>query len=135
MTIKPMTIRAADKFVTDNHRHNKARGNGKFAIGCYVGETLIGVAIAGRPSSRHEDDGKTLEIYRVCTNGHKNSTSFLYSRCKRIGQLMGYTNFLTYTLQEESGSSLKGLGAYVDKWVTHKKQWNDHGNFFFHSTT
>lgn len=126
LTIKPMIIREADKFVTDNHRHNKARGNGKFAISCYNGDELVGVAIAGRPSSRHEDDGETLEIYRVCTSGYKNATSLLYSRCKRIGQLMGYTKFMTYTLQSESGSSLKGLGAHVDKWVNHKKQWNDY---------
>lgn len=127
MIIKPIHIKDADKFVKAHHRHNKQAGNGKFAISAYVVETMVGVAIAGRPRSRKLDNGKTLEVYRVCTNGYRNATSFLYSRVKRIAQLMGYEKVITYTLQEESGSSLFAIGATVEREVTHKKQWNNHG--------
>lgn len=126
MRIKPIHIRQADSFIELHHRHCGKRGNGKFAIACYADDLLVGVAIAGRPSSRHEDDGKTIEVYRVCTTGYRNATSFLYSRCKRIGQLMGYEKFMTYTLQEESGSSLRAIGAVIVSEVTHgKEKWND----------
>lgn len=125
MRIRPIIIREADKFVALHHRHNKKAGNGKFAISCWVDSEMIGVAIAGRPRSRHLDDGVTLEIYRVCTNGYRNSTSFLYARIKRIGQQMGYEKFMTYTLQSESGSSLFAIGGTIDKRVIHKKQWNN----------
>lgn len=126
MRILPITIKQADHFVHDHHRHNKKAGNGKFAIAAYDGDSLVGVAIAGRPRSRRLDNGKTLEVYRVCTIGHRNATSFLYARVRRIGQLMGYEKFITYTLQEESGSSLFAIGATIEKEVNHTKQWNDH---------
>lgn len=135
MIIRPISIKEADVFVSTNHRHNKAAANGKFAIGCYIilGVTngvwfyMIGVGIGGRPRSRHLDNGVTFEVYRVCTVGHKNATSFIYSRMKKIAQQMGYLKIITYTLQEESGSSLKAIGAEIEKRVEHTKQWNDHG--------
>lgn len=40
---------------------------------------------------------------------------------------MGYLKIITYTLQEESGSSLKAIGAAIEKNVEHKKKWNDSG--------
>lgn len=127
MIIRPISIRDADKFVTAHHRHNKAAANGKFAIGCYLADELIGVGIGGRPRSRKLDNGLTFEVYRVCTDGHKNATSFIYSKMKKIAQQMGYLKIITYTLQDESGASLRAIGATVEKNVEHKKQWNDHG--------
>lgn len=135
MLIRPLSIRDADVFVSANHRHNKAAANGKFAIGCYIilfvtngiWYKMIGVGIGGRPRSRHLDNGVTFEVYRVCTVGHKNATSFIYSKMKKIAQLMGYTKIITYTLQIESGSSLKAIGAVIEKHSEHGKQWNDSG--------
>jgi hypothetical protein len=128
MIIRPITIREADQFVEKYHRHNKKAGNGKCAIACFENDELIGVAIGGRPRSRHLDNGTTFEIYRVCTNGYRNSTSFLYSRIKRIAQLLGYLKIITYTLQSESGSSLKAIDAKIEKEVIHKHQWTDYKN-------
>jgi hypothetical protein len=75
----------------------------KFALGAAVDGKLVGVAIAGRPVARKLDDGKTLEILRVCTNVTPNACSFLYGRVKRIAHLKGYEKVITYTLEEESG--------------------------------
>ena len=66
--------------------------------------------MAGRPVSRVLDDGFTLEVNRVCTNGTRNACSKLYAACMRAGKAMGYTRFITYTLPSESGASLKGAG-------------------------
>ena len=71
----------------------------------------MGVAIAGRPVCRRLDDGKTLEILRVCTDGTPNACSFLYSRCAKIARLMGYQRVITYTLESEGGASLWAVGA------------------------
>lgn len=126
MNVRPIHIWQADEFVKQHHRHNGKAGNGKFAIGCYNEGVLVGVAIAGRPRCRHYDDGITLEIYRTCTDGFKCSISFLIGRVKRIGQLMGYERFYTYTLQSESGVSLRAVGAVIVKDVKHKRDWNDY---------
>lgn len=72
---KPLTIKEANEFVRQYHRHSSPTPGGKFAIGCVKGGLLVGVAIAGRPVARGLDDGMTLEITRVCTNGTKNATS------------------------------------------------------------
>ena len=96
-----------------HHRHSLPTVGGKWAIGAAVDGKLVGVAIAGRPVARKLDDGKTLEVLRVCTDGTRNANSFLYGRVKRIALLLGYSRVITYTLEEESGASLRAVGAQV----------------------
>jgi hypothetical protein len=81
------------------------------------------VVIAGRPVARRLDDGKTLEVLRVCTDGTANACSFLYARCAKIARLMGYEKVITYTLAEEAGASLKAVGAKVVGKVE-PKEWS-----------
>jgi hypothetical protein len=99
--------------VNTHHQHSLPTVGGKWAIGATVDARLVGVAIAGRPVARKLDDGKTLEVLRVCTDGTPNANSFLYGGVKQIVVLMGYQRVLTYTLEEESGASLNAVGAKV----------------------
>jgi hypothetical protein len=124
MRIVPLNLKDANLFVSHFHRHNRKVQGAKFSIGLMKGDELIGVAIAGRPIARLSDDGKTLEVLRVCTKeGHKNATSKLYARIKRIAQLMGYIKIITYTLNTESGSSLKAIKA-VPVAVVYPSSWD-----------
>lgn len=128
MIIRPIHIKKASAFVAQYHRHSLPNAKGKFAISCWIGDEMIGVAIGGRPISRHLDNGTRFEVYRVCVKeGHKNACSFIYNRMKRIAQLMGYEKFHTYTLQTESGASLRAIGGMIVKDVNHQRDWNDHG--------
>lgn len=68
------------------------------------------MCVVGRPVSRYLDDGMTLEVTRLCTDGTKNACSFLYSRAARIAKEMGYNKIITYILETENGSSLKASG-------------------------
>jgi hypothetical protein len=111
MEAQPLHLREANEFVAKYHRHNMPTVGGKFALGAAVDGKLVGVAIAGRPVARKLDDGKTLEVLRVCTDGTANACSFLYARCAKIARLMGYEKIITYTLESESGASLRALGA------------------------
>jgi hypothetical protein len=113
MEAVPLQIREANEFVAQHHRHSLPTVGGKFAIGVGVDGKLVGVAIAGRPVARKLDDGKTLEVLRVCTDGTPNANSFLYGRVKRVAALMAYQKVITYTLAEESGASLKAVGGTV----------------------
>lgn len=119
----PLHLREANEFVAKYHRHNLPTVGGKFAVGASVDGKLVGVAIAGRPVARKLDDGTTLDILRVCTDGTPNANSFLYGRVKRIAQLFGYRKVITYTLEEESGASLKAVGAQVVGTVN-PKEWS-----------
>jgi hypothetical protein len=116
-------IREANEFVAKYHRHSLPTVGGKWAIGAAVDGKLVGVAIAGRPVARRLDDGKTLEVLRVCTDGTANACSFLYGRVARIARLMGYSRIITYTLAEESGASLKAVGGRIVGEVE-PKEWN-----------
>lgn len=62
---------------------------------------MHGVAIVGHPVARKLDDGLTVEIYRVCTDGTYNACSMLYGACARIAREMGYKRIITYTLVSE----------------------------------
>jgi hypothetical protein len=87
---------------------------------------MIGVAIAGRPLARMLSK-LTLEILRVCVKeDNPGACSMLYARCKRIGQMMGYKKVITYTLESESGSSLKAIGAEVETKVE-ANEWSRKG--------
>ena len=57
-------------------------------------------------------DGFTAEVLRVCIlpDAPRNANSMLYGACRRILFEMGGRKILTYTLQTESGISLKGAG-------------------------
>lgn len=109
VTVKiiPITFKTASEFVNQYHRHHKATVGCKFCIGLKDSERIIGVAICGRPVSRYLDDGKTLEINRLCTDGTRNACSKLYGACVRIARDMGYEKVITYILASENGASLK----------------------------
>ena len=120
---RPISLKQANEFVSNHHRHNKPVAGHKFSIGLFDDDKLIGVAICGRPVARMADDGLTLEILRVCTDGTRNANSMLYSRVKKIAQVMGYKKVLTYTLTEESGSSLRAVGAQKDG-IVKPREWS-----------
>jgi hypothetical protein len=123
MEAVPIHLREANEFVANYHRHNLPTVGGKFAVGAAVGGKVVGVAMAGRPVARRLDDGKTLEVLRVGTDGTPNANSFLYGRVKRIALLMGYEKVVTYTLEEESGESLRAVGAQVVATLK-PKEWS-----------
>jgi hypothetical protein len=107
----PISFRQACDFINMYHRHNVAPQGMKFALGISNGQKLVGVLTAGRPVSRHRDDGLTLEITRLCVNGaYIHLCSKLYAAARRIAREMGYQTLITYTLEEEKGASVRAAG-------------------------
>lgn len=106
----PMTLREANAFVEQHHRHHKPVVGHKFSIGVSDGEKVVGVAIVGRPVGRFLDDGWTLEVTRLCTDGTHNACSMLYAAAWRAARAMGYRRVVTYILESETGASLKAAG-------------------------
>lgn len=118
MLIVPITLRKANAYVLERHRHHKESRGHKFSIGLMDGDELIGVAICGRPVARGSDDGFTLEVTRMCTNGAKNACSKLYGATARIAKEMGYRKIQTYILEDEPGISLKAAGWIFEAATT-----------------
>jgi hypothetical protein len=105
-----VTLDEANAFVRDLHRHHPPAVGHVFSLGAFSGAKLVGVAIVGRPVARMRDDGLTLEVTRLCTNGHRNACSFLYGRAARATFALGYLRIGTYTLPDEGGASLRAAG-------------------------
>lgn len=123
--IRWISLKKSNDFVVKYHRHHKERQGAIFSIGLYYNLDLVGVAICGRPSSRHLDIGDNMEVYRVCLyDGIKNGCSILYSCCARIAQEMGFNSIITYTLNSESGDSLKASGWILVETNCGGKKWN-----------
>ena len=109
LRITPISLGEANAFVTVNHRHHRPVVGHKFSIA--VSDLIVrGVCIVGRPVSRHQDDGYTLEVNRCCTDGVKNGCSMLYGAAWRGSKALGYRRLITYTLPQEGGASLRGAG-------------------------
>lgn len=125
MEIKPITLKQANAFIIENHRHHGKAQGCRFCLGVYDGDDLHGVAIVGRPVSRGMDDGLTCEVIRLCTDGTYNACSMLYSRCARASKAMGYKRIITYILDAESGISLKASGWTCEEKSVGGRDWSD----------
>lgn len=110
LELTPITLAEANEFVTQHHRNHKPVVGHKFSIAVSEGDTVRGVAIVGRPVARMLDNGWTLEVNRVCTDGAKNACSMLYGASWRAAKALGYKKLITYTLPEEGGTSLRAAG-------------------------
>ena len=124
LSIIPLSLKEANEFVTKYHRHNKKCAGHKFSIGAVYKNEIVGVVIVGRPVARKLDNRFTLEINRNCVldTAPKGTCSFLYSRAIKIWQTMGGKKIITYTLETESGSSLKAVNFNKETTVqTFKK--------------
>ena len=128
MIVVPLTLKAANRFIAEHHRHHGEfpPGLDYFRIGASVEGSLVGVAIVSRPTNRNSDDGLTCEVSRCATDGTRNACSFLYGASAKIARLMGFSRIITYTLDDESGSSLRACGWTEEKtgiiswWQSHQ---------------
>ena len=130
--MKPSIIDLAEanRFISLHHRHSLPLKpiNVKFIIGLKSNDELVGVSILGRPVNRYLDNNDTIEIRRLATNGIKNGCSFLLARSCELAFSIGYNKIITYTLDIESGSSLKGCGFQISHKSKSNGKWKRNGS-------
>ena len=124
LTLKQISLAEANAFVERYHRHHGMVVGHKWSLGAYQDGRLCGVAIVGRPTGRRLDDGRTLEVTRLCTDGTRNACSFLYGACARRAYKEGYERLITFILQSENGASLRAAGWSLEADRCGKPQWN-----------
>lgn len=106
----PLDLGEANALVKRLHRHHKPVIGHKFSIGAALGDVIVGCVIVGRPVARLRDDGMTLEVTRLCTDGTPNACSFLYGVAARACFALGFKRIGTYILSSEPGTSLTAAG-------------------------
>ncbi len=111
LIIVPCTLAEANEFIRRHHRHHHPVPGHKFSVAVtdQAGE-IRGVAIVGRPVARNLDNGLNLEVLRLATDECPNACSALLGACRRAAFALGYRSIGTYTLQTESGISLRAAG-------------------------
>lgn len=137
----PSSLADANAYTAALHRHNGPLPAAKFCV-AVVDESgrVCGVAIAGLPKARMLNDGGTLEVSRVCTDGTPNACSALYGACKRAAKALGYWRVVTYTLASEAGASLRASGwrqassVKGESWSRRQASKGDHGYRDAHDT-
>ena len=122
LELSPITLEEANAFVEQHHRHRGPVVGAKFCIAAsaligsdpaHAWPEVVGVVIVGRPVARPLDDGYTLEVNRLCTDGTPHVCSMLYGAAWRAAKALGYAKLITYTLKTEPGTSLRAAGWKV----------------------
>lgn len=120
----PLEQKEANAFIEKHHRHSRKIVGDKFRCGIIdISGKLRGVVTVGRPISRSNQDGHTLEVTRNCTDGVRNGCSMLYGIAVRVAKELGYSRLITYTRIYEKGTSLRACGWKLDG-ITTPKSWN-----------
>ena len=91
LKVVPIHLREANAYVREHYRHHGPVVGYKFAVAVATEDDVIrGVAIVGRPVARRLDDGLTLEVNRLATDGTPNACSALYGASWRVAKELGY---------------------------------------------
>lgn len=123
LELVPVSQKVARRFVREHHRHNRPDPGDIIRVGLELEGELVAVATAGRPKAQALDDGRTLEITRVCTLGHDNACSRLYGALCRAGGALGFRLAYTYTLASEAGTSPRAAGFVIDSSYRRERDW------------
>jgi hypothetical protein len=127
LELVPLTQRQAKAAVSQWHRHNRPPVGDLFRVGVTHDGQLVAVGMAGRPVARHLDDGQTVEVIRVASDGTKNTTSMLYGALARAAFALGWRRVITYTQADESGASLRAAGYRLIASRPPRRGWDSPG--------
>jgi len=127
MRVAPIPVKHAVRFVELVHRRLPHAHHRMWAIGLWDSGALRGVALVGAPKARglaavavESGEGwpepyERLEVVRVAVmEGTLNGCSMLYGAAARAARAMGATDLLTYTDEDEPGTTLKAAGWICD---------------------
>jgi hypothetical protein len=115
MIVRPCSITTARIGVATVHRHRAVPPPGGLAAWEMLDASLWprGWLLVGRPASRHLQQQGWAEVTRCAvTEGQRNACSALYGAAARWARQKDLP-LTTYTLRNESGSSLRGAGWVI----------------------
>lgn len=132
LRLEAIPQRDAKEFVREHHRHNKPPAGWRWGHAVYNGQDLVGVAMVGRPVARRLDAQTVVEVNRLCIDPTLApglvwcAASMLYGAAAREAKRRGFARIVTYTLESESGGTLKAAGWTVEHRTT-GGSWNRPG--------
>jgi len=132
LTIRGGLPKAATRaFISRHHAHCTPPVTWRYDTAIYNGATLLGIAIVGNPVARLLNGRGIVEVNRVCLRRDLrdalrwNAASMLYGWCAREAQRQGWRKIITYTRDDEPGTSLVAAG-WVREGRTRGRSWHSH---------
>jgi len=120
-----VSLAQANEHVAVWHRHNKPVVGHLWSVGASDEDGVLhAVMIVGRPVARPFDDGATVEVTRIASDGTRNCNSLLYGAAARAAFAMGYRRVITYIEKQEGGASLRASGYRMVAERPPKKGWS-----------
>lgn len=120
-----VSLKVANEHVAAWHRHNDPVVQSVFQVGVCDGDGVLrAVAIVESPKGRGNNDGDTLEVTRLASDGTKNACSMLYGACARATFALGARRLITYTQEDEGGASLRAAGFRLVASRPPRKGWD-----------
>ncbi len=110
LSLAPCTIKQATPWIGQVHRKLPRIQGAMWAVQVVRDGDCVGVAVVGWPARMLMKKG-VLAVLRVAVlEGQPNACSMLYGACSRAAKAMGARGLVTYTHQDEPGTSLRASG-------------------------
>jgi len=115
LTLAPITIREARRFIAKHHSHHDAPRGGIVAVSVTAGDRLVCVAILGRPTAMRLGTLRTVaEVTRVASDGSTHGAAGLcLDALASVAGALGYRRVVSYTLLGERGVAYRKQGWRV----------------------
>jgi hypothetical protein len=132
LVIRPVSFSAAAGFVHRHHAHCGAPTAWRFGASITNGPTLLGVVMVGNPVGRGFSGRRILEVNRLCIRRDVprplrwNACSQLYGYAAREAERRGFERIITYTRDDEEGTSLRAAGWVLEAKVR-GRSWSSRG--------
>ena len=116
LDLRSIRFAQARAFIARYHAHCPPPVAWRFGIGVANGHQLIGVATIGNPVARAFNGRGIVEVNRLCIRRDVapllcwNAASMLYGAACRAAERAGFTSIITYTRENEDGTSLRASG-------------------------
>ena len=137
--LRPIEQKQAKALVASHHRHcAKPPAGWRFGAGIYNGPELIGAVMVGRPVARGFDPRSVVEVNRLVVRDdiaaelRWNACSMSYAWAAKEARRRGFSKAITYTLERETGTSLRAAGWTLEgpvkgrSWDTRSRPRLDH---------
>lgn len=123
LQLRPMTVKKAIPWVRNVHRRLPTIQGAMWAIQIQRAQMTVGCALVGWPARELAKQGVLCVLRVAVQEGQKNGCSMLYGACSRAARAMGAASLVTYTHQDEPGTSLRAAG-WVDGGLTDGGEWS-----------
>lgn len=127
IALRTISLKDANRYVAEHHAHHKPVVGHKFSTGAVLFDEpempLVGCVIVSRPVAPPLDDGRTLEVTRLCCRGNdKNVASKLLRAATQGAEAQGYIRVVSYTRKDEDGTCYRAAG-WVPVAETPGREW------------